>query len=728
MTISSSTRKAGPFTGNGVTTAYPFAFKVFSASDLLVVLALTSTGAETVQTITTNYTVALNADQSTTPGGTVTMLVAPAAGCTLTLTSQVDNLQPTDLTNAGGFYPKVINDALDRATIQIQQLAEKAGRALQVSVSTVANIVLPAPSAGTLLGWDATGSNLINIIAQTGTSLVNLASSAGSSLVGFIQSGTGAVARTVQDKARESVSVKDYGAVGDGVADDTAAIQAAINSLSADNSNVFFTKGGTVIFPPGKYRTTNTIYVTKGVALVGSLGASGFAFDTSSTDTGMASSIYADFSVAGRIVIDTAGYTAGVHPTPTTSITGGGLTLNTPNPTQPVAIKNLRVFSSVANAANVLTAIRMGGSPGFQISNVETLCGKYGIVVQATWGSSIRDVNIQCSQVGLAITGTVNGIDLSNVYITTGSGPITAPYFYDITGLGDVTVNPTAVSTSTIGIYTSFASGQMSNVVIERADIAFCFRNSDFVLNAPYVENIGSFGVFTYSSRIVVHGFGANVGAAKNLWYFAAASMVDLSIGRLSEPNFLDYIQYFSDTLLCRVLIREVPKTATTYNTLKYDWAAQNGQVKFLSTQNPSSDANMLDDYSEGTWTPVLRDSSGNNYAMTIQVGSYTKIGRMIIAQFTIVTSGVGAAVAGNYCLISGWPYTNAFPIGNTSGNNIAVNQCSVDITGVTGRISLRPSGSSANGVYFNLNGAGPMLVSAVGGAVTVQGTMIAFQ
>lgn len=45
----------------------------------------------------------------------------------------------------------------------------------------------------------------------------------GSELVGFTQSGTGAVARTVQDKLREVVSVKDFGAVGDGITDDTAA-------------------------------------------------------------------------------------------------------------------------------------------------------------------------------------------------------------------------------------------------------------------------------------------------------------------------------------------------------------------------------------------------------------------------------------------------------------------------------------------------------------------------
>lgn len=78
-------------------------------------------------------------------------------------------------------------------------------------------------------------------------------SSAGSAVVGFVQAGTGAVARFVQDKLREFVSVKDFGAVGDGVTDDTTAIQAAINSLGAG--------GGVVNFPPGVYLISSTIIV-----------------------------------------------------------------------------------------------------------------------------------------------------------------------------------------------------------------------------------------------------------------------------------------------------------------------------------------------------------------------------------------------------------------------------------------------------------------------------------
>jgi hypothetical protein len=67
--------------------------------------------------------------------------------------------------------------------------------------------------------------------------------------VSFIQAGTGAIPRNMQDKVRENVSVKDFGAVGDGAADDTAAIQAAV---AASNN---------VVVPSGNYRITSTITV-----------------------------------------------------------------------------------------------------------------------------------------------------------------------------------------------------------------------------------------------------------------------------------------------------------------------------------------------------------------------------------------------------------------------------------------------------------------------------------
>lgn len=90
----------------------------------------------------------------------------------------------------------------------------------------------------------------------------DLAASGGSNLVGFLQAGTGAAARTAQAKMRDVVSVKDFGAVGDGVADDTAAIQAAITAASAAG-------GGRVRLPAGSYKVGSALTVPTYVSLVG---------------------------------------------------------------------------------------------------------------------------------------------------------------------------------------------------------------------------------------------------------------------------------------------------------------------------------------------------------------------------------------------------------------------------------------------------------------------------
>jgi hypothetical protein len=164
MSISSSNRKAGPFTGNGTASSFPFYFKVFQASDLLVVLLTEASNLETTLTLTTDYTVTLNANQDALPGGTVVLTAgALSFGYKLTITSDIGNLQPTNLTNQGGFYPDVIEDALDRATIQIQQLAEDLSRAVTVPLSSTASTALPYPQGGTVLGWDDTGTSLINL-------------------------------------------------------------------------------------------------------------------------------------------------------------------------------------------------------------------------------------------------------------------------------------------------------------------------------------------------------------------------------------------------------------------------------------------------------------------------------------------------------------------------------------------------------------------------------------
>jgi hypothetical protein len=172
MTISSQTRKAGPFIGSGSTGPFAFTFKVFQASDLLVVTVNTTTLVETTLTLTTNYTVSLNSDQNTSPGGSITLVSPLATGNNMVISSQVPYLQETDLTNQGGFYPEVITDALDKLTVQAQQLKLDADRSAKLPItseadadSLVADIVRIADSADNI---DIVANNIADVNTVAG--------------------------------------------------------------------------------------------------------------------------------------------------------------------------------------------------------------------------------------------------------------------------------------------------------------------------------------------------------------------------------------------------------------------------------------------------------------------------------------------------------------------------------------------------------------------------------
>jgi len=130
------------------------------------------------------------------------------------------------------------------------------------------------------------GSNILaSLAASNGASLVgftgfnttvgtvaSLAGNSGSDFIGFIQAGTGAVARSAQNKMRDIFSVKDFGAKGDGVTDDATAIIAAINAAVAATPAVVF-------FPAGTYKCSTSLgsYTASNLSLVGDNAALDFS-------------------------------------------------------------------------------------------------------------------------------------------------------------------------------------------------------------------------------------------------------------------------------------------------------------------------------------------------------------------------------------------------------------------------------------------------------------------
>lgn len=87
--------------------------------------------------------------------------------------------------------------------------------------------------------------NIGALLKQLRGILSKLASESGATLVGFLQSGIGAIIRSVQDRFRDTLSVKDFGAKGNGIAIDQTAIAAAVKEA--------FTQGSTLYWPAGTY-------------------------------------------------------------------------------------------------------------------------------------------------------------------------------------------------------------------------------------------------------------------------------------------------------------------------------------------------------------------------------------------------------------------------------------------------------------------------------------------
>ena len=178
MTINSTTRKTSNLVGNGNTATYPFAFKVFTDADVVVKKLEVSTSIETTLTLGVNndYIVTLNDDQNSNPGGSITLKSGGnnqnlANGFQLVITSAVQPLQGTDLTNQGGFFPEVINDALDKAVVLHQQQQDEINRSIKFSLTnTIGSLEITenaAARSNKVLGFDNLGE--FEVLKELGT-------------------------------------------------------------------------------------------------------------------------------------------------------------------------------------------------------------------------------------------------------------------------------------------------------------------------------------------------------------------------------------------------------------------------------------------------------------------------------------------------------------------------------------------------------------------------------
>jgi hypothetical protein len=291
MTVQTSTNVAS-FNGDGANKVFPIGYKFNSAADLVVTLIDDEAKTTQILTLNSDFTVTGAGDEE---GGVVTLVVAPTAVQRLKVTRVVDILQLTDLRNQGKFYAEIHEDVFDllimidqqqqteiddanaksdeavatanEANAKSDQAVAKAdqnlvemqaqydafeqGAALYVIGDYAAGLVISAYNQifrkdgefyraaaildlpYTLTGnWATESVNFVSV----GDDVLRQerAGQSGASMIGF-------GARDLASKLSDIVHVKDFGAVGDGVTDDTAALIAALST------------GKLVVFDPVTY-------------------------------------------------------------------------------------------------------------------------------------------------------------------------------------------------------------------------------------------------------------------------------------------------------------------------------------------------------------------------------------------------------------------------------------------------------------------------------------------
>ena len=194
MTVSSSTSKGGPYSGDGVTVTFTVPFYFLANADLLVTRRNVD-GTETTLILTTDYSVTGAGNPA---GGSITITSGvPTVGQKITISRNIAQTQNLSLPASGVFPSASMETRLDALTMMVQQLQEQANRGISLQVSSSATKpTLADPAENTALVYDATGQNIIN--GPTVTDIANAAANAAAAAASAAQfAGTSTTSVTI---------------------------------------------------------------------------------------------------------------------------------------------------------------------------------------------------------------------------------------------------------------------------------------------------------------------------------------------------------------------------------------------------------------------------------------------------------------------------------------------------------------------------------------------------
>jgi hypothetical protein len=529
-----------------------------------------------------------------------------------------------------------------------------------------------------------------------------------SSGIYFTQAGTGATARTIDSKLKDMVSVKDFGAIGDGVANDAPAFQAAIDSGA---------KYIRVPAPATQYLLTQSLNMTglRGVT---------FEFEASLDISGapgfcqiLAKHNGAVFDLTGSF--DCCFINA--------SVEGDAVSVPTcmfllARNTSASSASRHRFFNPRSTGHFSTAVVYNYGSEEndfFGPFFVQKAAGKSCVYLAATNAASLS------SQFATISTGTQSTTVLrffGGCFYSQGNSGSENETCFVLNGVSDVTISDPFMycpyGKSLIFVNTATSASDLVHVKGVRSEITgtlpqhgvyfstgaavscsfWSIRDSRFPVdsNVVYAEDSVTLASLQYVNISASTGNAISARNLQDCFINHASSVITGRAGGTVQRN--TFIGYEANRTLSGT------NTTNTFTNTNEGSFQANG-FKFPASQVSSANVNTLDDYEEGVFTPVLTCATPGNLTRTYatQEGFYTKIGRLVTVHIAIGTATFTHTTASGIVFITGLPFT---PV----QNNYAAFSSWAGFTSANYTFLSAQIVGTVSSVYVNKSGSGQAL------------------
>lgn len=478
------------------------------------------------------------------------------------------------------------------------------------------------------------GTELVPIV-QSGVTKQTTVAGFTTASAGYTPSGTGAVARSVASKLQESVSVKDFGAVGDGVTDDTAAIQAALNASSV------------VYLPKGTYAISAAINIPSQRRMYGD----GIGFTTIKATTSAARITNAVIR-HDNIRLENFAFDGN-------NVAIVGITLGVAGSIGVLATSSADSFKEikVAQCTNTGIVLNCNQYSTFENCIISSNTGGYGLYINECGPIVLTDVLFTSNETALFIGGDQAG---------TNPGGFSSSSII------------TLINCSFYGPYSAPAEGY---VVLRNAyNINFqgCYFEHEITHSQPLIR----------IERDGASNITGNIYFNECSWYGIAynTDLISITYGRrvyftncTAIPQNSGYYIIKSTDSTAQIILENCTANTTGYSTFNtVFWGDSASYVNAVSGTVTS--INFPNAYQTGTWNATLTDGT-NNATMASYTCNYVKIGKQVTVSGNVSTSSLGS-VTGNIS-IAGLPFPisgfaagvvgYAFGFSITAGQSVAL-------------------------------------------------------